>query len=131
MRLNLALLMVVAFLPFPTGVMGDAITVSRHAERAAVVVYGVTLLVTSLLGRALWHHVASDRGLLHDDVADSIIAGVDRRQWPRVGLLAAAIVVGVLLLPRLAVFAYLAVALESVAHARGDRELGRTQHREP
>jgi uncharacterized membrane protein len=130
MRLNLALLLVVSFLPFPTGVMADAITVSRHAERAAVVVYGVTLLVISLLVRALWHHVSTNRELLHADTTDSVIARVEGRRWPRVGLVGAATILGILVLPRLAVFAYLVVALESVARARGDREFGRLEHRD-
>jgi uncharacterized membrane protein len=42
MRLNLLLLMAVSFLPFPTGLMAEALRGSESAERAAVVVYGVT-----------------------------------------------------------------------------------------
>ncbi len=48
MRLNLALLMAVAFLPFPTKLLAEAIH-ETDAERAAVIVYGATLLVISLL----------------------------------------------------------------------------------
>ena len=40
MRLNLLLLMAVSFLPFPTGLMAEALRESESAERAAVVVYG-------------------------------------------------------------------------------------------
>ena len=129
MRLNLALLMVVGFLPFPTGVMAEAITVSRHSERAAVVVYGATLLVISLLLGALWRYVATHRQLLYDDVTDAAVAQAERRGLPGLGLLAAAIVVGALLIPRVAVFAYLILAVESVAVARGEREPGRVEHR--
>ena len=131
MRLNLALLIVVSFLPFPTGVMADAITVSRHAERAAVVIYGATLLAISLLLGALWRYVATHRQLLHDDVTGAVLAQAERRELPSVGLLAAAIVVGAVLIPRAAVFAYLVLALESVAVARGEREPGRVEHRAP
>jgi len=42
MRLNILLLMVASFLPFPTGLLAEAFDVSTSAERAAVVVYGVT-----------------------------------------------------------------------------------------
>jgi uncharacterized membrane protein len=54
LRLNLLLLLVVVFLPFPTGLIADAL---RHgdsnAERVYVTVYGLTLLAISLLGSAL------------------------------------------------------------------------------
>ena len=44
MRINLGLLMAVAFLPFPTKLLAEAIH-DRDAERAAVIFYGATLLV--------------------------------------------------------------------------------------
>jgi uncharacterized membrane protein len=54
LRLNLLLLVVVVFLPFPTGLIADAI---RHDDvsggRVYVTLYGLTLLVIYLLGRAL------------------------------------------------------------------------------
>ena len=40
MRLNILLLMVAAFLPFPTGLLAEAFHASRDAERVAVVVCG-------------------------------------------------------------------------------------------
>ena len=45
---NLVLLMAVAFLPFPTRLLAEAIRDSS-AERAAVIFYGASLLVISLL----------------------------------------------------------------------------------
>jgi uncharacterized membrane protein len=54
LRLNLLLLLVVVFLPFPTGLIADAL---RHddinGERVYVTMYGLTLLAISLLGHAL------------------------------------------------------------------------------
>jgi TMEM175 potassium channel family protein len=54
LRLNLLLLLVVVFLPFPTGLIADAL---RHddisGERVYVTMYGLTLLAISLLGSAL------------------------------------------------------------------------------
>jgi uncharacterized membrane protein len=54
LRLNLLLLLVVVFLPFPTGLIADAL---RHndisGERVYVTIYGLTLLTISLLGSAL------------------------------------------------------------------------------
>ena len=52
MQLNLLVLMAVAFLPFPTRLVADAIR-SSDAERAAVIFYGATLLVISVLLGAL------------------------------------------------------------------------------
>jgi uncharacterized membrane protein len=48
LRLNLVLLMVVSFLPFPTRLAADAIT-KTSAERLAVLVYGTTLLAISII----------------------------------------------------------------------------------
>jgi uncharacterized membrane protein len=54
LRLNLLVLLVVVFLPFPTGLIADAL---RHADisggRVYVTLYGLTLLAIYLLGRAL------------------------------------------------------------------------------
>jgi uncharacterized membrane protein len=54
LRLNLLLLLVVVFLPFPTGLIADAL---RHEDvsggRVYVTMYGLTLVAISLLGSAL------------------------------------------------------------------------------
>lgn len=52
LRLNLLLLMVVVFLPFPTGLIADALH-ERSSERVFVTLYGLTLLTIRLLGYAL------------------------------------------------------------------------------
>ena len=52
LQLNLVLLLVVAFLPFPTRLIADAVH-DVSAERVAVTVYGLTLLAIRLLGSAL------------------------------------------------------------------------------
>jgi uncharacterized membrane protein len=54
LRLNLLVLLVVVFLPFPTGLIADALrTGSTSAERVYVTLYGLTLLAIRLLGSAL------------------------------------------------------------------------------
>ena len=45
-------LLVVAFLPFPTRLVADALH-NTGAERVAVTIYGLTLLAIRLLGSAL------------------------------------------------------------------------------
>jgi uncharacterized membrane protein len=64
MRLNLLLLMAVSFLPFPTGLMAEALRESETAERAAVVVYGVLAGIIELLMAAASRYAASQPELL-------------------------------------------------------------------
>ena len=52
LQINLLVLLVVAFLPFPTRLVADALH-NTAAERVAVTVYGLTLLAIRLLGAAL------------------------------------------------------------------------------
>jgi uncharacterized membrane protein len=53
MRLNLLLLMTVSFPPFPTGLAAQAIR-DTNAERVAVIFYGTSLLLVSVVLAALW-----------------------------------------------------------------------------
>lgn len=52
LRLNLLLLLVVVFLPFPTGLIAEALH-NSSGERVYVTMYGLTLLAIGLLGSAL------------------------------------------------------------------------------
>jgi TMEM175 potassium channel family protein len=52
LRLNLLVLLVVVFLPFPTGLVADALHKSSD-ERVYVTLYGLTLLAIRVLGSAL------------------------------------------------------------------------------
>lgn len=53
LRLNLLLLLVVVFLPFPTGLVAEALRRGTNGERVYVSLYGLTLLAIRLLGSAL------------------------------------------------------------------------------
>ncbi len=68
-RLNLLLMMVVSFLPFPTRLVSEAIR-DPQAETAAVIFYGTTLLAISVITWALWGTVARDRELLRPEVTN-------------------------------------------------------------
>jgi uncharacterized membrane protein len=68
MRLNLVLLLFAAFLPFPTRMMSEWEGVMA-AERVAVVLYGIVLLVMVLMLIVLGRH-AEHEGLFGDDLAD-------------------------------------------------------------
>jgi uncharacterized membrane protein len=66
LQINLLVLLVAAFLPFPTRLVADALH-DTDAERVAVTVYGLTLLAIRVLGSALdayarHEHLYSPRG---------------------------------------------------------------------
>ncbi len=86
MTVNLVLLMAVAFLPFPTKLVAEAIRDSS-AERSAVIFYGAWLLVISQIFSALWASVASDRGLLKPGVSEKEVNAIARVTTPNLGFL--------------------------------------------
>jgi TMEM175 potassium channel family protein len=61
--LNLVLLMTIAFLPYPTGVFGNALH-HGHGARAAAVFYSATMAVNAYVWSALWFHASRHRRLL-------------------------------------------------------------------
>ena len=71
MRLNILLLMLVAFLPFPTKLIAEAIHLTT-AERAAAIFYGLALLSIAVVTGVLWRYVARHRELLEPDVTDEM-----------------------------------------------------------
>jgi uncharacterized membrane protein len=105
MNVNLALRMAVAFLPFPTRLLAEAIRDSS-AERAAVIFYGASLLVISLLISALWGAVASDHSLLKPEVSEKEVNAIARATTPSVGFYVVFIVLA-FLAPKVAAFGYL------------------------
>jgi uncharacterized membrane protein len=119
MRINLALLMAVAFLPFPTRLVADALRHGVGSERAAVIFYGASLLVIALLFSVLWRDMAADRQLLKPEVSDAEVQAIGQATTPNVGLYAAVMAVAILT-PRVAAFGYLAIAVVAVTRARGD-----------
>jgi uncharacterized membrane protein len=71
-RLNLLLLLFVAFLPFPTSVMSEYLSLvdTKHGgERVGVVFFGIVLFLISLMLFALGKY-AEREGLFGDDVAE-------------------------------------------------------------
>jgi uncharacterized membrane protein len=119
MRINLALLMAIAFLPFPTRLVAEAMHQPEGSERAAVIFYGASLLVISLLFSALWRAVASDRQLLKPEVSDAEVQAIGRAATPNIGFYLIVIALAILA-PKVAAFGYLVVALVAVARARSD-----------
>ncbi len=118
-RVNLALLMAVSFLPFPTRLVAESLRVGESTERVAVIFYGANLWAIALLFSALWRTVSSDRALLRPDVTDADMAAIGRASTPSVGFYVIGTAVAVLA-PRVAAIAFLVIALIAVARVRSD-----------
>lgn len=119
MRINLLVLMSVSFLPFPTGLVAEAIR-DEGAERTAAIFYGLSLFTIALLFSALWAAVARDREVLKPEVSDDEVRAILLASSPNVGFFAAAIVLAAVA-PRAAAIGYLVIAAASVLRARGDQ----------
>jgi uncharacterized membrane protein len=104
----------------PTKLTAQAIR-SSDSERAAVVFYGGTLLVISLLISALWRSAAGRRELLKPDVSEREIDALLRASGPNVGLYVSALVLAIVV-PQVGAFAYLLIAIVLLLRARGDKE---------
>ena len=112
MQLNLLLLMAIAFLPFPTRLLSEAIR-DTDAERAAVIFYGASLLMISLLLNAMWGCVVRDRHLLKPEVSEQEVTALRRLTTPSIGFYVGVIVLAILA-PKVAAFGYLLIAIFAV-----------------
>jgi uncharacterized membrane protein len=108
LRINLLVLLVVAFLPFPTKLVADGLH-SDSSERVFVTLYGLTLLVIRILSFAL------DAYARREHLYSAPEAGQERQDAPLellpvLGGYVAAILLG-LVVPRAAVAVYFVIAL--------------------
>jgi uncharacterized membrane protein len=122
MRVNLLLLMMVSFLPFPTKLVAEAIR-DEDAARVAVIFYGIALFVVGALVAALWGAVLRDRELLKPEVTDDEVRQVTLALTPHLGFYIGATVFAIFA-PRGAAFFYLAIAVLGVVRARADESDG-------
>ncbi len=119
MVINLVLLMAVAFLPFPTRLVAEAIH-DNSAERAAAIFYGASLLVIQLLVGALWGSIARDRSLLKPEVSEKEVNAILIATSPNLGFYVAVIVLAIFA-PKVAAFGYLLIAIVALLRTRGDQ----------
>jgi uncharacterized membrane protein len=68
--INLLLLMTIAFLPYPTGVLGQALA-KGEGTRTAAVVYGVVMAVNAYAWGGLWLYASWHRRLLRSDFPEN------------------------------------------------------------
>jgi uncharacterized membrane protein len=107
-RLNLLLLVVVSFLPFPTKLLGEYVG-EDAAARVAVTIYGLNLFLASALVSLLWRYAVRE-GLIRPDITDSDVKMITNRLTPGLAGYVVMIVLG-LFLPVLAVLGYLIIAV--------------------
>ena len=112
-RLNLLLLLAVSFLPFPTRMLANSLSLAPTGpERVAVTLYGLVLLAVRLLLAGLFAY-ASAQGLLIEALArpdSEEVAAVRRKFTPTIVAYAATVAVG-LLIPIAAVAVYFGITL--------------------
>jgi len=107
-RLNLLLLLIVSFLPFPTRLVADYIH-TGNAERVAVTFYGIVLVLATTMLLVLWRYAVRAK-LVRPDLGDEEIELLTQRLTPGLGGYAVLIVTG-LFVPVVAVIGFLGVAL--------------------
>jgi uncharacterized membrane protein len=108
--LNLLFLLFIAFLPFPTSVLG------KHWSATAIVFYAAALAVTGIARALIWSYAVSRR-FVAPDVPPALIRAETWRSWavPAVFLLSVALAA---FNPGLAPFAWALLAPVSIAGRR-------------
>jgi uncharacterized membrane protein len=107
-RVNLLVLLLASFLPFPTKLVGQFVD-ERGAERIAVVFYGLSLLALDLALTAFIRYAAEQRHLIKDHITEETIDSALLHQ-PSYAFYGGACAVG-LLLPTVGVALFLIIAL--------------------
>jgi uncharacterized membrane protein len=107
-RLNLLLLLVVSFIPFPTKLLAEYTRVDEGG-RVSTTIYGITFLTASLLVTIVWRYAVRE-GLVRSDVADHDVRRLTHRLTPTLGAYLVMIALG-LFFPIAAVVGYLLVAV--------------------
>jgi uncharacterized membrane protein len=106
--INLGLLMLIAFVPFPT------ILLARYAwggnGAAAALTYGITLTITALFFNLLWRYAAWNNRLLRPDADPVEVSGISRAYLPGPFMYGGATLVA-LVSPEASAALFLAVAL--------------------
>jgi uncharacterized membrane protein len=88
---NNLLLLTIAFLPFPTKLVGDYL--QKPGERSAVLAYAGTLVVMALVHQLWWQYARRGRRLIGDEVPEAALRGVDLAYAPGAPIYAVAFLV--------------------------------------
>jgi uncharacterized membrane protein len=106
--LNTLLLMLIAFVPFPTAVLAQFI--ETGGARPAAVLYGATLTLTAMTYFAWWRYASAGRRLIDERVSDEAIDDITRAYTPGALLYGGAALVA-FLQPWVSAALYLGIAL--------------------
>jgi uncharacterized membrane protein len=106
---NIALLMCIAFLPFPTRLVAEHIR-DRQDLQAAALAYGATMTVMALCYITLWLYATRGHRLLREDSDPRTVSGITRSYLPGVPLYLTATLLA-LASPLASVAVYAAIAL--------------------
>ncbi len=118
--LNLLFLLCVAFIPFPTALMGEYV-----GTPIAVVPYGLTLIATGLAMALVWWYATRGHRLVSPELDDDFVRDVLRRTLVGPALYAVAILVS-LLNARVTLFLYALIPIYYIApRARFDHHVAR------
>jgi uncharacterized membrane protein len=79
--LNLGLLGLVVFLPFPTQVMAAYLGSHDPEQTYVAAFYGLSLGATTLMLAILWHHVSRNRRLIEPWIPDDAVKRLTRRYY--------------------------------------------------
>jgi uncharacterized membrane protein len=109
LMLSVLFLMLIAFIPFPTGLLADNINRPENAQAAAIA-YGITLTLTAVLFNALWRYATIGRRLLRADASPRMVQGIGRSYLPGPFMYAAA-TAAALLNPYVSAGLYAAIAV--------------------
>jgi uncharacterized membrane protein len=107
-RINLLVLMLVSFIPFPTRLLAEY-TGDPDPERVAATLYGLTLLTTAGLVSLLWRYAVAEK-LVNPDARDEEVQTLTQNLTPGLAGYVAMIVLG-LFAPRVAMIGYLVIAV--------------------
>ena len=123
--IDLLMLLFVGVLPFSTNLMVTHL--SGPDVEAAVIIYGLNVLLASLALSLLMFYIASERSLVLDGIADETLEAKVRQRWILIGLNVAGIALAVVA-PLAAVGVYLAMTflalLRPLVHLRRRRRQG-------
>jgi TMEM175 potassium channel family protein len=76
MFINILLLLVVAFIPFPTKLVAHYL--QQSGRQTAVYAYDATFVLMALVYRVWWHYASSGRRLIGENVPDAAVRAITR-----------------------------------------------------
>jgi uncharacterized membrane protein len=114
------LLLVVAFIPFPTRLVAHYLG-KPDDERAAVYAYGATLLLMAVLFNVLWAYAARNRRLISEDMPETQVRAVTQAAGVGVPLTALILVLATWTPVGAVIFAFAISAFYLPGAARFDR----------